>query len=130
MINQGHYFYDDKLNYPLQKFYKDNSEYSELVDLLRNSNLTLKAISEKLNIGYSTVKKINAGTLHHGLSDTYPIRQSNVYKMKADKVKDLLINTTLTEAQIMVETGVSQETVRRINQGITHFDSSLSYPLR
>lgn len=130
MINQGNYFYDETLNYPLQKFYKKDEEYQELVSLLKYSDLTLKQISEKLNIGYSTVKKINAGTLRHGLSDTYPIRDKSVYEIRADIVKNLLINTNLTKAEIMLQAKVSEETVRRINIGETHYDSNLTYPLR
>ena len=92
--------------------------------------MTLKQISEKLNIGYSTVKKINAGTLRHGLSNTYPIRDKSVYEIRADIVKNLLINTNLTKAEIMLQAKVSEETVRRINIGETHYDSNLTYPLR
>jgi hypothetical protein len=40
------------------------------------------------------------------------------------------MTTDLSIAEIMVDTGVSQETVRRINIGETHHDSNLSYPLR
>ena len=130
MINQGHYFHNNSLTYPLHKFYKKDEEYQELIALLKYSDLTLKAISEKLNIGYSTVKKINAGTLRHGLSETYPIRNKSVYAIKADRVKDLLLNTNLTVKEIMYEANVSDETVRRINNGESHHDSSLVYPLR
>lgn len=130
MINQGNYFFDKTLTYPLHKFYKKDEEYQELVALLKYSDLTLKAIAEKLNIGYSTVKKINAGTLRPGLSNTYPIRDKSVYAIKADRVKDLLLNTNLTVSEIMYEANVSNETVRRINIGESHHDSNLTYPLR
>ena len=53
-----------------------------------------------------------------------------VYAIKANRVKDLLLNSTLTIPEIMVETKVSQETVRRINIGESHHDSNLNYPLR
>lgn len=130
MINQGNYFHDKTLVYPLHKFYKKDEEYQELVALLKYSDLTLKAIAEKLNIGYSTVKKINAGTLRHGLSKIYPIRNKSVYAIKADRVKDLLLNTSLTTREIMYEVDVSDETIRRINNGESHYDSNLTYPLR
>ena len=50
--------------------------------------------------------------------------------MRADRVKELLLNSSYSEAEIMVETGVSQETVKRINKGETHKDDNLIYPLR
>lgn len=130
MINQGNYFYDKDLSYPLHKYYKSDDDYNELIDLLKYSDLSLKAISEKLCLGYSTVKKINEGRLRKGLSEEYPIRKKTVYAIKADRVKDLLLNSTLTIPEIMVETKVSQETIRRINIGESHYDSNLNYPLR
>jgi len=130
MINNGIFFKKEEEQYPIRKYYKTNQDYQELIDLLKYSELSLKQISDKLNIGYSTVKKINRGTLRKGLSEKYPIREKNIYQMKADRVKQLLINSSCSEAEIMLETGVSQETVRRINNGETHKDDNLIYPLR
>lgn len=130
MINNGIYFYDKDRAYPIHKYYKTNQDYDELINLLKYSELSLKQISDKLNIGYSTVKKINQGTLRKGLCEKYPIREKSVYQMRADRVKELLLNSSYSEAEIMVETGVSQETVKRINKGETHKDDNLIYPLR
>ena len=129
-INNGIYFFDQKEQYPLFKYYKEDKDYDELIDLLLNSDLTLKRISEILNIGYSTVKKINAGTLRHGLYPTYPIRKKTAYQIRADKIKNLLMTTDYPIIQIAKMIGVSQETVLRIECGETFYDDSLSYPLR
>ena len=130
MINNGIYFHDKNKTYPIRRYYKTNQDYEELIYLLKYSELSLKQIAEKLNIGYSTIKKINSGVLRKGLCDEYPIRNKNIFQIKADRVKDLLLNSSYSEAEIMLETGVSQETIRRINKGETHKDDNLVYPLR
>ena len=128
-INQGVYFKDDNENYPLYKYYKDNSDYDELIDLLLNSEYSLKTISEMLNLGYSTVKKINAGTLRNGLYPTYPIRKKSVNEIRADKIKHLLLTTNKTNKEIAKIVNSSEETVRRIKIGESFKDKRLSYPL-
>ncbi len=111
--------------------YKDNNlDEEKLVEMIKYSNLSLQQIAKEFNLGYSTVKKINKGDLRSYLSNDYPLRKRSVYQVRADRVKELLMTTDLSIAEIMVDAGVSQETVRRINIGETHHDSNLSYPLR
>lgn len=128
-INNGVYFFDEKETYPLYKYYKDDKDYEELIELLLNSEYSLKKISEMLQIGYSTVKKINAGTLRNGLYPTYPIRQKSVNEIRADKIKQLLLTTNYSNKEIAKITNSSEETVRRIKVGATFKDERLSYPL-
>lgn len=45
-INTGAYFFDDKEDYPLCKYYKSNEDYDELIELLLNSPLSLSEISK------------------------------------------------------------------------------------
>lgn len=82
-----------------------------------------------LNIGYSTVKKINNGTLRHGLYPTYPIRTKSANEQRADKIKELLMTTDLTNGQIAYMVDSSPETVRRVKVGQVFKDDKLSYPL-
>lgn len=128
-INQGIYFKDDNENYPLYKYYKNDNDYDELIDLLLNSEYSLKTISEMLNLGYSTVKKINAGTLRNGLYPTYPIRKKSANEIRADKIKQLLLTTNKTNKEIAKIVNSSEETVRRIKNGECFKDKQLSYPL-
>lgn len=128
-INHGTYFYDEKEEYPLCKYYKDDKGYDELIDLLLNSTYSLAKIAEILGLGYSTVKKINAGTMRKGLYPTYPIRKKSIYEQRADKIKELLLTTYYSNAEIAQITNASEETVRRIKIGETHFDEKLNYPL-
>ena len=129
-INHGTYFFDEKETYPLYKYYKSDSDYDELIDLLLNSSLSLATIAKQLQMGESTVKKINEGRLRPGLYPSYPIRKKSVYAMRADEIKNLLLHSQLSKKEIMAATGCSAETVRRINIGETHHDPLLSYPLR
>ncbi len=129
-INHGIYFFDDKENYPLYQYYKKDSDYDELIDLLVNSPLRMSDIAKHLHIGYSTVKKINAGTLRKGLYPTYPIRSKSANEMRADKIKDLLLNSNITKTKISEILNVDLETIRRINIGQCFKDNNLTYPLR
>lgn len=129
-INNGIYFTDNNENYPLYKYYKSDEDYDELIDLLLNSTYSLSKIAEILGIGHSTVKKINEGKLRKGLYPTYPIRKKTIYEQRADKVKELLINTDLTYKEITKITGASDDTIRRIRIGECFKDANLIYPLR
>ena len=129
-INYGLFFAKEDEEYPLYKHYKSDEDYDELIDLLLNSPLSLAEIAKKLGMGYSTVKKINAGTLRKGLYPTYPIRAKTPNEIRADKIKDLLLNTNYSNVEIAQMTKTSNETVRRINKGETFKDKKLTYPLR
>ena len=61
----------------------------------------MKEISDLLGIGYSTVKKINAGTLRKNMYPNYPIRKKDIREIRADQIKDALLNTSLTYSQII-----------------------------
>ena len=130
-INHGIYYYDESQEYPLCKYYKNDEDYDELIDLLVNSNLSLAEIARQLSVGYSTVKKINAGTLRHGLYPTYPIRKKNHWQRAAERQE--LARTLLLEGKTKKEvaeiTGYNIETVRQINKGERWRDDSLHYPL-
>jgi len=129
MINNGLCFKQQNEHYPLYQYYKKNEDYQELIDLLLYSDFTLKEISIKLNIGYSTVKKINYGLLRKGLCSDYPIRKITPQQKKANRVKEMLLQNA-SDREILLEVDVSKETIKRINLGETNKDKALSYPLR
>lgn len=130
-INHGIYYYDEKESYPLCKYFKDDSDYDELIDLLVNTDMPLAEIARQLDLGYSTVKKINAGTLRHGLYPTYPIRKKNHWQRATERqqlARDLLLQGK-TKKEVAELTGYNPETVRQINKGERWKDEALSYPL-
>ena len=129
-INHGVYFFDENENYPLFQYYKKDEDYDELIDLLLNSEMRLSDIAKHLGLGYSTVKKINAGTLRKGLYPTYPIRTISANEMRANKIKNLLLNSDYSKTEIGKMLNVDLDTIRRINIGQCFKDNNLTYPLR
>ena len=129
-INNGIYFFDKKEEYPLYKYYKSNEDYDDLIDLLLNSTYSLAKIAELLNISYSTVKKINAGTMRKDLYPNYPVRKKSANEQRADKIKELLMTTDLSNKEIGQIVNAHEETVRRIKIGESYYDKSLKYPLQ
>ena len=127
-INYGRYYYDENETYPLYQYRKDD-EILSAIDLLINSSITMKEIAKQLHLGYSTVKKINYGMLRHDDLLSYPLRKTNAPTQKANIVKRLL-EEGKNNAEIITETGVSEETIRRINNGITYKDVNRTYPIR
>ena len=95
--------------------------------LLKNSYLSFREIAEQLNIGESTVKKINYGTLQHDDNISYPIRKFDTRKIK--KVhRELMSDKTWQE--ISKSTKTSIEKLKQINSGEIEFVDFLKYPLR
>lgn len=129
-INHGVYFHDENEHYPLFQYYRDDADYDELIILLTESTLPMTTIAEYCGFGYSTVKKINAGTLRHGLYPDYPIRKETTNQFRARKIKDTILNTNFDVRTIAEMYEVSTETVYRIIKGQTFFDENLNYPLR
>lgn len=129
-LNHGVYYFNENESYPLCKYYKEDKDYDELIELLLNSTYSLAKIAEMLGIGYSTVKKINAGTLRHGLYPNYPIRKLSASEQRANKIKELLLTTALSNREIAIMTNASEETVRRIKVGESFYDEKLNYPLK
>ena len=127
-INHGKYYYNENENYPLYKYYKDD-EIERAKDLLINSSMTMKDIAAELNLGYSTIKKLNYGTLRHEDGVEYPLRKVNAPAQRATLIKQLL-EEGKTNIEIVQLTGASAETIRRINNGITFKDNNKIYPIR
>lgn len=128
-INQGICFRQNNETYPLYRYVKSDEEYETLIDLLLNSDLTFKEIATSLNIGESTVKKINYGKLKPNLYPSYPIRKETPQQKKAKRVQELLL-LGVSDSEILQEVDVSKETIRRINLGITNNNINFIYPLR
>ena len=130
-INQGLKYVDESLKYPLRKNYKTGlEEYSELITLLRTTDKSFQEIADELGMCVSSVKKINYGKMHYDKNFDYPIRKFKSFEIGIDLIIDLLINSDLSIAEIARQSGKSDRTIRRINNGETHYKEYLSYPLR
>lgn len=130
-INHGLKYKQDNLEYPISIYQGLSDDIIErLFQLLLEYKLSFKEIAKELNIGESTVKKINYGTLRKKPNIDYPIRKTTPAKIKAERVKNLLINSDYNTKEIEKIVGVSSETIRRINIGETHYEKNKKYPLR
>lgn len=130
-INSGKYFYDEKEVYPLCKYRISNDIYDALIEDLIKPELTFKELAQRYNLGESTIKKFNYGTLQKGYyKGEYPIRKITPQEYKRQLIKDYLLNTNLLYKDIVKLTGTSDETVRRVNIGAIDKDENLKYPLR
>lgn len=129
-INHGQKYIQENECYPIRRNYKTLQDYSELITLLRTTTKPFREIAEICHMAESSVKKINYGKMHYDPNLTYPIRKVSGPKAIANQIKELLINTTDSFAEIARKCGSSTNTVQRINLGQTHYDKTLSYPLR
>ena len=128
-INSGNYFYDENENYPLYKYYQSEQDMEYLIYLLQETSIPMTQIAKMLNKSYSTIKKINAGTLQHNSNLFYPLRKNDCVKQTGEKIQKLLLDGK-TDQEIIEKTGVSIITIKRINLGLTHYNPNLVYPLR
>ena len=128
-INHGIYYREDNETYPLCKYYKDKDEVSYIKELLVNSSIPMKELAKQLGISYSTIKKINSGSLWKDDKTDYPLRKVSSGKQRAIEIQKMLLSGASKE-EIIAKTNVSVITVRRINNGESYKDSSLHYPLR
>ena len=130
-INNGQYFYEKNIIYPLYNYRINNDIYDSLIEDLEKPELTFKQLADKYSLAESTIKKFNYGTLQTGYyNGEYPIRKITPAEYKSQLIKDYLINTSLSKKEIVKLTNSSEETVRRINLGLAHKDDNLIYPLR
>ena len=130
-INQGQRYIDSNLQYPLRKNYKKGlQDYGELIQLLKTTDMTFKAIAIKLGMSESSVKKINYGKMWFDPQVDYPIRKHTSYDYKTNKIIELLTTTNLTNTEIAQQVGCSPDTVSRINNGRSHKQKNIAYPLR
>lgn len=130
-INTGFYFHKENQQYPYYKYRIDDDIYDALVEDLEKPELTYRELAKKYDIGESTVKKFNYGSLRPGYyQGEYPIRKITPGEYKAQQIIDYLLNTNLSKKEIVELTNSSDETVRRINLGTLHHQKDLQYPLR
>lgn len=130
-INNGLLLKQNNIEYPIRQNLLSNDILYKLKDLLENTTYSFNEISIKLNIAESTVKKINYGQIkHQEIFTSVPVRKLSGVKQKADIVKNLLMETDLKFNEIAQLSNTSLRTVGRINNGETHKDETLNYPLR
>ena len=147
-INCGKRYFNDKLNYPLRKPKSgikkgvenhlskfSQEEIDEIYDLLEKHNeYSLQEIAEKKNVCYGTISKINRGLEYSKENYIYPIRKRSanckLSIKEIDEIYELLKETNLSLKKIGSLYNVSQDTIIRINKGITYNKENYIYPIR
>jgi group I intron endonuclease len=97
-----------------------NSEVIDIVDVLKNTNISQKEIAKVYNISSSTINAINYGKAWKSIisSEKFPIREYAT-KKKLDKIDvlkiiDDLINTSISFYKLAEKYSVSRETIKSI----------------
>lgn len=150
-INYGEEYYMEGENYPIRdaehishirkkysSFNNGNnpsakltiSDIEEIVYDLLNSNWTIKEISKIYNISADQISRINNGKIWLQVQRPIPCRNSKKdNEQKALMVADLLLNTDMSQSEILTETGYKdRHTVQRINQHLIYKDLLKNYP--
>lgn len=100
-------------------------------DLL-DYDIPRKQIVKKFKITENIIRHINEGSSWYDENLIYPIRPQEkvINSYRVNLVKDLLINTTLTQKEIGQKVGWNRSAVTMINIGKNHYDETLNYPIR
>ena len=146
-INNGKTYYNENLEYPLRKekiknnsFKNGNSfkreQYLKAISLIKKGK-PITEISKEVNIGTSTLYKINTGKhfICKELNDSFPLfnygRNSiHLSEQEIDGIKIDLLNPNLSTTDIAKKYQTSRDTVSDINQGKRYKDKNRKYPIR
>ena len=148
-INNGKTYYHSSEIYPIrngfQKIKKGienhNSKFDEAIlnkifSLLKENNLTMKAIANEFNVAESTIHNINNGTTYIRENETYPLRKSKTGSKKLNESQVQLIIEQLRKeskksmCKIAEDFNVSAKTISAINCGTIYKQKNENYPIR
>lgn len=141
-INQGRAFYDQSVEYPIRKNPNrsgvlNDGQIKEIIDLLKNSDLSTVKIGARFGVTRGTIEQINGGKTYYNPDINYPIRQtpavySALSKKQVLEIIDLLKNTDMSIRSIAEKYNTVHGTVTGINNGTTkkYRISYENYPIR
>lgn len=148
-INQGKrsFLNKEKYDFPLRKgkqhIHMTIQLAEQIVELLKENNLSANAIGEVLNVPSTTVGSINRGK--HGICKQlditdYPIRKKvfrnpfnkKLSRQQLNEVLDLLFFTRLSMEEIAQRLDISKSAITAINNGKNYYKENEKYkfPLR
>ena len=134
-INTGISWKNNELTYPIRKpLVKpiDENKVDEVINLLKNSDMSLEEITIMHKINVSVVYGINKGVSHKRSYENYPIRDITLEKkIRRDKI----INSLYTEKDLSIKEiakkyNMTFGQIYRINKGESWYDDSIKYPIR
>lgn len=130
-INRGKKYQEENETYPLFHWATEKLSQEEVIKIIQELieyDASNAEIARWHNIDEEIVGKINLGKAYKQSSISYPIRK-DPRKVRADKIKQLLLTTNLTNKQIADKIGCDPSIVSNIKYGKVFFDQKLSYPL-
>lgn len=143
-INTGKRRKQDNLSYPLRdSTFKGTKglqlspvEVDEIIYVIKNTNLTMKEISDKFSVSTHVIKGINNGTTiaYRKENYLYPIRNFTNYfvtnEVACEIISAIRNESSMTLKQISENFNVPSSVVVAINNGKSHKQSNESYPIR
>lgn len=148
-INFGIHYKNPELNYPLRserikkigvenktsKFYQNESLLNEIINLLKNSTMTLPEISQVYGISTSVLTLINTGKKYHQKDMEYPLRKKGHSQTRFFSQDEMnYIKQSLQSGQTMQDIASSLQCDRKvisdINCGRRQPQSNWNYPLK
>lgn len=104
------------------------------IDLIKNTTISFKDISDKTGISVVMLSEINHGRRRKKDTETYPLREltrgQKIGYQQLLEIKNLLINTSIPMTKIATMYNVRVETIREINKGKARHQEEWDYPLR
>ena len=147
-INCGRRYFNKNFSYPLRKPKSgvktgtknhlskfNDKDIDNIYDLLINHNeYSLYEIADMNNVHYATISAINRGIRYNKKEYSYPLRKINANSKLSqndiDEIYNLLKTTSISLKKIGEQYNVSQDTIIRINKGLTYVRENYNYPIR
>lgn len=132
-INRGVRSKQPNIEYPIRHTHKiwTDKEFIEIIDLLKNTKLSMDKIAKKFNVSEKVISAINNGEYRRIKNwESFPIRNTRLSKDQVVEIRNLLLYSNLSINQIAEQFNRNYKTVSYINNGKTFHDNSYVYPLR
>lgn len=141
-LNNGYCYRDEFIDYPIRKFNANrkltDGDIFEIVDLLKNSNISFADIANIFGVSEVTINSIDKGYTNTKLTNCdYPIRKfrnsrNNILTdSQIEEIINLLKTTTLSMREIGKKFNVGHHTISSINSGsIKYYRQGNKYPIR
>lgn len=131
-INAGKAYKSNNFSYPLRECVLTKEKLDRLTYDLKYSNYSHQELSDIYEISLSQINNINQGKSWYREYLEYPIRKSCFVGTEEiiEKIQKDLLSTSLSFPKLGEKYGCSKTTIKRINNGETHKNEKLQYPLR
>ena len=142
-INEGITYEEIGETYPIREIPNMNGVLTEdnvndIIEILKYSYRGYDEIGSQYGVKGSTIKQINAGTIHKRSDESYPIRKYNnsgkpdlTYE-QVTELSELLLNTKISCNQLAKQFNVPLNTIYGVNNGTSkrYKRDYYKYPLR